>query len=77
MEQVHWKKKYYKYIYRIFCNATRQLHVEESSDQTSNRNVVMNFYRLLLGLFKDFLLWFLNTMAAVWLCVHEKTRGAH
>lgn len=41
----------------------------------------MNFYGLVFGLFKDFLLVFGNTMAAVWLCVpglpHEKTRGAH
>lgn len=51
------------------------------SDQTSNRNGIMNVYRLVLGLFKDFLLWSEDTMAAVCLCVpglaHEKTRGAH
>lgn len=55
--------------------------VGEAVDQTSNRSSVMNFYGLVLGLFKDFLLWFENTIAAVCLCVPglplEKARGAH
>lgn len=77
-----WKKtsEIYTAFLFSFWKATRRTcwHI---SDQTSNRNGIMNFYRLGLGLFKDFLLWFGDTMAAVCLCVpglaHEKTRGAH
>ena len=58
---------YLKCTNRMFWKATRRT-CRRSSDQTSNRNSVMNFYRLVQGLFKDFLLWFGDTIAAVCLC---------
>lgn len=80
--QIPTGKKNMRNIDRICVSAKpRDGPGDEARTQTSNKNRIMNFYRLLLGLFKDFLLWFGDTMAAVCPCVpglaHEKTRGAH